>query len=220
MLPSFVNSDFLVTALTHRSALNEHLSTSDESNERLEFLGDAVLELATTNYLYDHYPTEPEGVLTAYRSALVKTTTLAQVAQELELGEKIYMSKGEEVTGGRKNISLLADTFEAVVGALYLDQGFEQVQKFLDLHLFPKFAQIKQQKLYKDPKSELQELAQARGFEAPSYKVIQEIGPDHDKEFTVEVKINHQAMGAGVGKSKQQAQQQAAIKALETFRDS
>ena len=214
MLPAFRNQQLLTTALTHRSALNEKISTSTESNERLEFLGDAVLELATTQFLFDKLPSEQEGILTAYRSALVKTTTLAEVALELSLGEQLYMSRGEEATGGRVNVSLLADTLEAVIGALYLDQGFEAVTAFLSDHLFPKFAMIQQQKLYKDAKSQLQELVQAQGFEAPAYEVVQEVGPDHDKEFTVQVKVGNQVKGTGTGKSKQQAQQAAASEAL------
>lgn len=214
MLPPFKNQQLLVTALTHRSALNENLSNSAESNERLEFLGDAVLELATTQYLFDHFPQDPEGTLTAYRSSLVKTGTLAEVAEELHLGEQLFLSKGEEAGGGRQNTSLLADTLEAVIGALYLDQGYELVRQFLTDHLFPKFAKIKQQKLYKDAKSHLQELVQAQGFEAPVYEVVHEEGPDHHKEFTVRVLINGVTKGQGSGKSKQLAQQAAAAAAV------
>jgi len=214
-LPEFKNQALLVNALTHRSALNEGLSASTTSNERLEFLGDAVLELVTTEFLYEKMPTEPEGMLTAYRSALVKTTTLAEVALELDLGLALLISKGEEATGGRTNESLLADTFEAVVGALYLDQGYEAVTAFLTEHLFPKFDQVRDQKLYKDPKSLLQEEVQALGHPTPTYEVLKEVGPDHDKEFTVEVKVGTQTYGRGVGKSKQLAQQAAADQALE-----
>lgn len=217
MLPDFSNQDLLTTALTHRSALNEHISTSTESNERLEFLGDAVLELATTEFLYQTLPHEQEGKLTAFRSALVKTTTLAEVATELGLGEKLYLSKGEEATGGRTNISLLADTMEAVLGAMYLDQGLETVKTFLAKHLFPKFDVIQEQRLYKDAKSALQEYVQAQGHEAPQYNVLSEVGPDHDKEFTVEVLAMGRKIAEGSGKSKQQAQQAAATAALEAF---
>jgi ribonuclease III len=214
MLPTFVNQDLLHTALTHRSALNESISSSPESNERLEFLGDAVLELATTEYLFKKFPNEPEGILTAYRSALVKTTTLAELAQELGLGEKLYMSKGEEATGGRQNTGLLADTMEAVLGALYLDQGYETVKEFLHAYLFVKFDDIKEQKLYRDAKSSLQEVVQAQGFEAPTYEVVHESGPDHDKQFTVRVLVDNKEVGRGEGKSKQTAQQAAAQAAL------
>ncbi len=214
MLPQINNSLLLETALTHRSALNERISQATESNERLEFLGDAVLELITTEFLFNKFPHEPEGKLTAYRSSLVKTTTLAEVAKDLGLGEKLYMSKGEEATGGRNNPGLLADTTEAIIGAIYLDQGYETTKKFLKENLFNKFDEIKKQKLYQDSKSVLQEIVQAKGFEAPIYKVIKEEGPDHSKQFTVEVLIDSQPAGIGMGKSKQAAQQAAAQTAL------
>lgn len=214
-LPTFTNQALLVTALTHRSALNEGVSTSTESNERLEFLGDAVLELAATNWLFGLLPTEPEGMLTAYRSALVKTGTLAMVARKLNLGSRILMSKGEESTGGRDNDSLLADTTEAIIGALYLDQGIDAVAAFLEEHLFPHFKTIQEQKLHKDAKSQLQEEVQSQGFSTPDYEVIGEEGPDHDKQFTVQVKVDHKVVGTGTGKSKQLAQQAAASQALE-----
>jgi len=221
MLPEFKNQQLLITALSHRSSLNEPTSgtTAEESYERFEFLGDAVLELATTEFLFAQFPKEPEGILTAYRSSLVKTTTLAQVSRELSLGEKMFMSKGEEATGGRENDGLLADVFEAVTGALYLDQGFEVVKKFLNEHLFVKFAEIKSKKLYRDSKSLLQEVVQAKGLLTPSYEVIDEQGPDHDKTFTVEVKVNDKVVGKGVGKSKQLAQQEAASQALQHFEE-
>lgn len=208
-----------MTALSHRSSLNEKSSgtTASESNERLEFLGDAVLELATTCYLYNKFPHEPEGVLTAYRSSLVKTTTLAEVARDLKLGEKMYMSKGEEATGGRDNYGLLADVTEAVIGALYMDQGFEKVEEFLEKYLFPKFEEIKVKKLYRDNKSMLQEVVQSKGLPTPSYEVKKEVGPDHDKEFTIKVLVGDQVKGVGTGKSKQLAQQEAARKALEHY---
>jgi len=215
MLPTFNDESLLITALTHRSALNERISSSTESNERLEFLGDAVLELATTRFLYRTLPDEQEGTLTAYRSALVKMGTLAEVAHELGISERLYMSKGEEVTGGRQNGSLLSDTVEAIIGALYLDQGFEAVVTFLETNLFVKFSKIKEDRLYKDPKSELQEVVQSQGHGAPAYSVVSEHGPDHDKQFTVEVSVGGQIKGQGSGKSKQLAQQAAAAQALE-----
>lgn len=218
-IPKFKNPQLLETALSHRSSLNEKNSgtKSSTSNERLEFLGDAVLELITTEFLFDRFPDEPEGMLTAFRSALVKTTTLAEVAIELALGEKMYMSKGEEATGGRKNEGLLADTLEAVMGALYLDQGIDAVKVFLNEHLFIKFEQIKENKLYKDHKSLLQELVQAQGLSTPLYSVVKEVGPDHNKEFTVEVVIDSEVKGVGGGKSKQLAQQEAAHQAVKHF---
>ncbi len=217
MLPTFTKAQLLETALTHRSALNEKGSTVTESNERLEFLGDAVLELVSTEFLFAKFPKEPEGTLTAYRSALVKTTSLATVAENLGLGERLKMSKGEEATGGRTNPSLLADTLEAVIGALYLDQGYTACVKFLHEHLFTSLDTILEQRLYKDPKSELQEKVQAKGFETPRYEVVSESGPDHNKEFTVSVFVGETEAGKGSGKSKQQAQQAAAQEALKKY---
>jgi ribonuclease III len=220
MLPSFLNSALLETALTHRSALNEKTTTSAESNERLEFLGDAVLELATTQHLYRRFSDLPEGILTAYRSALVKTTTLASLAETLQLGDRLYMSKGEEATGGRTNPGLLADTFEAVIGALYLDQGFQAVEQFLESTLFTHLDEILENRLYKDPKSELQEHVQSLGFAAPTYEVTNAVGPDHDKTFTVTVSVDGAVVGEGTGRSKQQAQQAAAEVALRQYSQS
>jgi len=217
MLPEFKNQDLLITALTHRSALNEKEqsgTSSSESNERLEFLGDAVLELASTIFLFQERPADAEGMLTTYRSALVRTETLAELAKELGLDQRMYLSKGEEVGGGRDNPGLLADLLEAVIGALYLDQGFSAVQSFLDQVLFPKFSEILASKAYRDQKSLLQEVVQARSLPTPVYRVIKEEGPDHDKMFTVEVLINKEVWGLGQGNSKQRAQQASASMAL------
>jgi len=168
----------------HRSALNETAEV-EESNERLEFLGDAVLELACSRYLFEQFPQEPEGMLTALRSSLVKTTTLADMARKFEMGQLIHMSKGEEKTGGRENASILADTFEAFLGALYLDQGFEPVDAFLRDCLFPLASEIRALRLEKDDKSMLQEYLQARKLPLPVYKVIREEGMEHQKTFTM-----------------------------------
>jgi ribonuclease-3 len=221
MLPKFKNPQLLETALTHRSALNEPSSgtSSKESNERLEFLGDAVLELAVTLFLFNELPQDPEGKLTAYRSALVRTTTLAKVGRKLNLGQKLYLSKGEEATGGRNNDSLLADTMEAIIGALYLDQGLAAAQKFIQEHVIPEFEQIKQNKLYKDAKSLLQETVQAEGYATPTYRLLKAEGPDHDKTFTVEGEIGEQVLGRGIGSNKQTAEQAAARQALKRFED-
>ena len=216
-LPKFNDQNLLENALTHRSALNEKNSTSEVSNERLEFLGDAVLELATTRFLFDKYPNDPEGTLTAYRSSLVKTETLAHTALKLKLDEKLHMSKGEEATGGRTNIGILADTMEAFLGALYLDQGFDTVVTLLEETLFPNIEEIIEKKLYKDAKSYLHEVVQALGYETPTYEVITEVGPDHDKEFTVSVNIGASVVATGSGKSKQHAQQAAARKAVKKY---
>jgi len=211
---SFKNQALLSTALTHRSALNENLSDSSEHNERLEFLGDAVLELVTTEFLFAKLSHEPEGQLTAYRSALVRTETLADLATQLALGDKLFMSRGEEATGGRQNTSILADSMEALLGALYLDQGYQVVKNFLTKNLFTKFEQIKAEKLYKDAKSLLQESVQAKGLPAPVYEVISAVGPDHDKTFTIQVSVDGQVVAKGVGRNKQSAQQAAAREAL------
>jgi ribonuclease-3 len=216
--PTFHHPDLLVTALTHRSALNEKLSTSTESNERFEFLGDAVLELCATNFLFQTLPEEQEGILTAYRSALVKTTTLAEIAEEIGLGEKLYMSKGEKRTGGHHNPSLLADTFEALLGALYLDQGYDAVYSFLEEKLFPKFEHIRTHQLYRDFKSSFQEFVQAQGHPTPTYAVLAENGPDHMKEFTVGVYVDQKLVAQGEGSSKQKAEAAAAQHALEKMK--
>mgnify|MGYP000864403053 FL=1 len=218
MTLDFKNPQLLITALSHRSSLNEKSqsgTTATESNERLEFLGDAVLELAATLYLYENYPNEDEGKLTAYRSSLVRTETLAKLAKELQLNDKMFLSKGEERGGGRENESLLADLMEAVIGAMYLDQGFTIVQDFLAKYLFPKFEGILQSKSYKNQKSLLQEEVQARSLSTPIYRVVKATGPDHNKEFTVEVLVGDEIWGVGTGHSKQLAQQAAASVALQ-----
>lgn len=215
MIPSFQNQSLLARAFVHRSALNE--SDVQESNERLEFLGDAVLELITTHYLFDQFPQQPEGVLTSYRAALVKTTTLATVAKELGLDTQIRMSKGEERSGGRDNVGLLADTFEAVCGALYLDQGYDSVKTFLTSHLFTKTDAMVHGKLYTDHKTMLQELVQSKGQSTPTYETVAESGPDHQKTFTVAVAVAGGELARGVGKNKQDASQDAARLALENM---
>jgi ribonuclease III len=212
----FKNPALLEEALTHRSFLNENRSTHNH-NERLEFLGDAVLELAVSEYLFAQFPDKPEGDLTAYRAALVRTTSLSETAAKLELGNQLKMSKGEEISGGRSNPSLLANTLEAILGALYLDQGYPAVVTFLETHLFPKLAEIIETKSFKDYKSSLQEIVQAQGQPSPEYSVLSESGPDHNKSFTVAVKIGGKIVAHGSGKSKQMAQQSAASEALEKW---
>lgn len=217
MLPRFKDPSLLERALTHRSAVPVRGVGSSTSNERLEFLGDAVLELATTTFLFDKYLDKNEGALTAYRSALVNTQMLASVAQELGLGEKLHLSSGEEQGGGRENTNLLADTFEAVIGALYLDQGFDVVVTWLENILFTRIDVVVAEQLYKDPKSHLQELVQAEKQPPPQYRVIKTSGPDHDKRFTVSVSVNGSTLAKGTGTSKQAAQQDAAKNALKTL---
>jgi ribonuclease-3 len=210
----------LINALTHRSWLNENGGNITTSNERLEFLGDAVLELIATEYLFHKFPDTSEGLLTAYRAALVRTETLASVAKTLDLGKLMLLSHGEEVSGGRENESLLANAFEAVVGAIYLESGKEKAALFIRKYLFPKLDEIQKMHLEKDAKSLLQEKVQADGHQAPTYTVLGEVGPDHNKIFTVGVFINGERYAQGTGKSKQLAQQQAAKSALEKYESS
>ena len=205
-------------SMTHRSWLNEHPDTDSQSNERLEFLGDAVLELVVTKYLYKTLADEPEGTLTSLRASLVRTETLAKIARSLQFGKFLKLSHGEELSGGRDNESLLANTFEAVIGAIYLSQGVSKVERFVTLHLLPELQTILKDRSDKDAKSVLQEVVQSRGFSAPTYRVESESGPDHHKIFEVAVYINGKRNAVGIGKSKQLAQQQAASLALENIR--
>lgn len=209
---NFINKDLLETALTHKSYLNEHPEVK-ESNERLEFLGDAILEFVITETLYKSFPDKQEGYLTALRSNLVNTQNLSEIAKKLNIGGLIHLSKGEEDGGGRENPSLLADTVEAIIGALYLDQGLTEVEEFIKANLITEIPD-KVTKPLKDPKSRFQEYIQAKGYPAPKYKVLRETGPDHDRDFVVQVKVEDRVMGEGTGKSKSQAEQEAAKKAL------
>jgi ribonuclease III len=213
------NKQLLSLAFTHRSFLNENTVTK-EHNERLEFLGDAVLELATSEYLYQRFPNVPEGELTAYRAALVKTSSLAAVASKLEFGTLLKLSKGEEMSGGRQNPSLLADTFEAVIGAIYLDQGYPAVMDFLKANILTDIDFIIENKLHKDFKSSLQEIVQSKGHASPEYQVTEESGPDHAKTFVISVSVDGKPIATGTGHSKQEAQQDAAKHALEKLQSS
>lgn len=208
----FKNQDLLHQALTHRSWVNEN-SNNKGTNERLEFLGDAILEYVVSKSIYEKYPKEEEGYLTALRANLVNTKNLSVVAEKLGLGSEILLSKGEEDGGGRSNSSLLADTVEAIIGALYLDQGIEEVEKFIEENILVDVDKKASLPL-KDPKSLLQENVQAKNLSAPKYQVVSESGPDHNKEFTVEVVINGKPEAKGVGRSKSEAEQDAASNAL------
>ncbi len=201
-------------AFIHRSYLNES-SEFFQSNERLEYLGDAVLELVVSQHLYQRFPQQPEGELTALRAALVKTTTLAQVATQLDFGNHLLMSKGEAQTGGRTNQSLLANTFEAVIGAIYLDSDLPSVASFLDTHLFPLIPKIIQNNLHRDYKSTFQERVQSAGHSTPTYQLSQETGPDHDKVFQMVLMVGNKKIATGSGKSKQLAEQNAAQAGLD-----
>ena len=208
---SFKNLDLLNQALVHRSFLNENRNTYSQSNERLEFLGDAVLELWTTNYLYQNFPLLEEGSLTNQRSLAVRTENLAEIAKQIDLGEFVYLSHGEEKHQGRENISILADTFESVLGAIYLDTGFSSIDQVLTKLLIPSLTKIANQKNIKDPKSYFQELAQKDTNITPHYQTISESGPDHQKVFTVGLFLGDQQIAQGEGNSKQKAEESAAL---------
>ena len=218
-IPDFRNKLLLITALTHRSAINEHMTAARESNERLEYLGDAVLELVATEFLYHQLPDASEGKLTAIRSSLVRTTTLSKVAQSLGVGGMLYLSHGEEASGGRISDALLADTMEAIIGAIYLDQGFDGARAFITEAILTQYDEIVEEKSYKDSKSAFQEEVQSLGLETPVYTVESETGPDHDKKFVVSVSLGGEVVARGTGRSKQLAEQIAANAALEKFAD-
>lgn len=199
-------------ALTHRSWVNEHKGERT-SNERLEFLGDAILEFVVSREIYSQFPDKEEGYLTALRANLVNTVALAEFAKKLDLGSVLYLSKGEEDSGGRTNSSLLADTVEAIIGAIFIDRGTQDAEEFIKKNLMSDVTKIASEPL-KDPKSRLQEYAQSQGFQAPKYKVVEESGPDHSKKFLIEVVVNDSSWGRGEGKNKGAAEQAAAGQAL------
>lgn len=209
----FTNIDLLITAFTHRSYLNEHKKTAREHNERMEFLGDAVLELVVTEYLYGNY-SEPEGVLTNWRSALVRTESIGEAAEKAGFEEFLRLSRGERRGTDRARAQILANTYESVVGAIYLDLGYESARQFIDKTILSTLPKILETGSWMDSKSRLQELAQSHEGSTPVYKVLSEIGPDHDKIFTIGVFVNGKLRGKGEGPSKQQAQQQSAEQAL------
>lgn len=210
----FNDKSLLKKAFTHRSYLNEHRDSGLEHNERLEFLGDAVLELVMTDELFKRYPETPEGELTALRAALVNTSMLATVAGELNMESALLLSRGEARDTGRARQYILANTFEAFVGAVYLDQGYESAQNFILRVLVPHLEEVVENRLWQDAKSRLQELSQEHQEITPEYKTLAEEGPDHDKQFTVGVYLGEEKAGQGVGKSKQEAEQAAARNAL------
>lgn len=212
---NFKNDNLLQQALTHRSWVNEN-SENLGTNERLEFLGDAILEFVVSKEIYAKFPNEEEGYLTALRANLVNTKNLSVVATNLKIGEMIKLSKGEEDGGGRTNSSLLADTVEAIIGALFLDQGIEASEKFIIENILIDVDQKASLPL-KDPKSLLQEKVQSKGYPAPKYQVVSENGPDHNKEFTVEVIVNGKPEAKGIGRSKSEAEQDAATNALKSM---
>ena len=206
----FKNQDLLLQALTHRSYLNENPSFRVGQNERLEFLGDAVLELVVTEKLYAEFPEKPEGDLTSFRAALVNSKMLADVAADIGLNEFMLLSRGEAKDTGRARQYILANAFEALVGAMYLDQGYDAVRDFIHRAVLSRLPDVLDKKLYKDPKSLFQEEAQERVGITPTYEVRREWGPDHDKHFVVGVFLDSELVADGQGASKQQAQEEAA----------
>ena len=209
------DSELFKTTFTHRSYLNEHPGYKNPSNERLEFLGDAVLELIATHFLYEKYPEHAEGDLTAYRAALVNAVTCAEVANQIGMNDFLLLSRGEAKDTGRARNILLANAFEALVGAIYLDQGYDAARQFINKHLFPKIDHIVRERLWQDAKSALQERVQEYDGVTPSYAVLRETGPDHDKRFIVGVYVKDALLAEGDGKSKQEAEQSAARVALD-----
>lgn len=213
----FVNLDLLITALTHRSYVNEHKKSVSEHNERLEFLGDAVLELAVTEYLYANF-SEPEGILTSWRAALVRTESIGDAGDKLGYEPLVRMSRGEKNGSDRARQQILANAFEAVIGAIYLERGFDDARKFIETHILSKLDGILADGSWRDPKSHLQEVSQRIDSQTPVYKVLSEEGPDHDKVFTLGVFVGDREMGRGIGSSKQIAQQAAARAALDEYK--
>lgn len=212
----FDEPQHLLTALTHRSYMNEHKSSATAHNERLEFLGDAVLELVVTEFLYLNYD-EPEGILTNWRAALVRTESISAAGSKLGLYDLMRLSRGEKHGSDRAKQQIMANAFEAVIGAIYLDKGYKAANDFVHKHILATLDEILQTGSWRDPKSRLQEVAQSVEGQTPVYKVLAEDGPDHDKTFTLGAYIGNKLKGKGSGPSKQMAQQEAAKNALKTY---
>jgi len=210
---NFKNKDLLFQAFCHRSYLNENSTFYLQHNERLEFLGDAVLELVVTEYLYKNFK-NPEGELTTWRASLVNTDMLARMAKKLEFNECLLLSQGESKDIGKARKSILANTFESLIGSIYLDKGYNDSKKFIEKNLLPELAHIIETGLYKDAKSKFQEESQSRAEITPVYKVLEESGPDHDKKFTIGVFLGEEQIAKGEGSSKQEAEIDAAKAAL------
>ncbi|CAH8769952.1 ribonuclease III [Paenibacillus dendritiformis] len=210
----FRNRQLLKQAFTHASYVNEHRFGQHQDNERLEFLGDAVLELTVSEFLFHQCPTRPEGELTKMRASIVCEPSLVKFANQLQFGKYVLLGKGEELTGGRTRPALLADVFESFIGALYLDQGLEPVREFLRNHIFPQIS-LDGKLQTNDYKTQLQELTQHHNLGALEYRIVEERGPAHEREFVSEVHMGEICLGRGVGRSKKEAEQQAAAEALE-----
>lgn len=214
---AFENPEVLVTAFTHRSYVNEHRKSAKEHNERLEFLGDAVLELVVTEFLYKNY-SEPEGILTNWRAALVRTESISAAGSRLGFEDMLRLSRGERQGSERARHQILANTFEAVIGAIYLDKGYDHAAEFITKNILVTLDEILETGSWRDAKSRLQEVAQSKDGTTPVYKVLTEEGPDHDKIFTLGVFVGAKLLGKGTGPSKQTAQQEAAQAALEYYK--
>lgn len=212
----FKNIDLLVTALTHRSYVNEHRKSVSHHNERLEFLGDAVLELVVTDYLFNNF-SEAEGILTSWRASLVRTESIGEAGQKLGYEPLVRMSRGEKQGSERARLQILANAFEAVIGAIYLERGYDDAATFISQHITSKLAGIIEEGSWRDPKSHLQEVMQRIDSVTPRYVVLEEVGPDHDKIFTLGVYAGDRLVSKGTGPSKQTAQQEAAKAALKTY---
>ncbi|MFC1750181.1 ribonuclease III [Pseudomonadota bacterium] len=212
----FSDKEILDLAFVHKSYVNEHKDLKDKHNERMEFLGDAVLELVVTEFLYENYPTKGEGILTNWRSALVKGKHLAEIAEKLDLGLYLYLSRGEERSGGRKKSYILANTLEALIGAVYLDKDYKVAHKFIDKHILAQLGGILEKGLHIDAKSRFQEICQDTLGVTPEYKLVKDEGPDHSKNFVMGAFIEDKEIAQGTGSSKQKAEQEAATAALAT----
>ena len=210
----FKNPDLLVTALTHRSYLNEHRENNLEHNERLEFLGDAVLELVVTEYLFNKFTEKPEGELTNLRAALVKGENLSKIAQELNIEKYLRLSKGESQARDRSRNYIIANAIEAIIGAAYLDQGYETCKKFIKSYIIKELPQIIEEQSFRDAKSLFQEKAQEKMGITPTYHLISQTGPDHNKFFKIGAHLGDELIATGEGSSKQEAQQEAASESL------
>lgn len=212
---TFNEKNHILTAMTHRSYLNEHREATQEHNERYEFLGDAVLELVITDFLFNKFPEKPEGELTAIRAALVNTVTLSEVSTKLGVNDYLLLSKGESKDIGRARQYILANAFEAIIGAIYLDQGYEAAKEFIAAQLFDLADAVVEKQLWQDSKSRFQEVAQEHTGITPRYETLRQEGPDHDRVFTVGVFLGDQKVAEGAGRAKQEAEQQAAERAIE-----
>ena len=212
----YENIQLLITALTHRSYVNEHKKSVSEHNERLEFLGDAVLELSVTDYLYNNFD-EPEGILTSWRASLVRTESIADAGTKLGYEPLIRMSRGEKKGSERAKQQIIANAFEAVIGSIYLERGYADADAFIQENIITKLQDILESGSWRDPKSHLQEISQAVDSATPQYRVLSEDGPDHDKIFKIGAFVGEKLMGEGSGPSKQVAQQKAAKNAIAKY---